>query len=77
MLVLDYVFVKKLYKQTMHQWKSNENKMNGKMFKFTLMTMTDNWQILIRKDHLKAISTDFLDINYQYNVPLPKRKFLK
>ena len=51
--------------------------MYGKRFKFTLMTMTDNRQILIRKDHLKATSTDFLDINYQFNVPLPKRKFLK
>ena len=37
--------------------------MYGKMFKFTLMTMKDNRQILIRKDHLKASSTDFLDIN--------------
>ena len=63
MLVLDNVFVKKLYKQTMHQWKSNKDKMYGKMFKYTLMTMTDNRQILIRKDHLKATSTDFLDIN--------------
>lgn len=63
MLVLDNVFVKKLSNKQCISENQMKIQMYGKMFKFTLMTMTDNRQILIRKDHLKASSTDFLDID--------------